>query len=425
MNKVNYQDLIENREKLISRQKVEWYNSQDEELNLHLGCGSFLLPGYINIDLANPKADKEGDLRHPDGFADNTVNKIVCHHALEHIPMRDLLPTLKNWYKLLKPGGTIDIGMPDIELCMKMFLEEDEERKWGWLIWTIYGAQTEQPTENNVYDIQDTFPYMPSQSHLSGLSLGKMIELLERVGFRMVEAYHYDGFGTPSFFIYAKKPEIPTIKPSALEQDTVMGTFTNSTKYISDLWKSSNEQLPNVQFITRFSDSKIVENMNLLRKDFVRSGKRYWIFLDHDIQFLNKDIVNNALKTMVRKKAGMVTVYMTGDTKVLAEEYGKAGLLEHQTTWGVGYFIMVDSFKVGDVLADINLPCHNTGIDISYSMDVKNKGYEIWASPDYVYHTKKYTKLDYDAAVKTHTYMLNRWDFLYENAIQPLKTVLD
>ena len=237
--------------------------------------------------------------------------------------------------------------------------------------------------------------------------------------------YNYNESNTQHFFNYDIKPEKYTKNISALEKDVVIGTFTHVSTYFPKLLESANKYLPHIPFITVLKEDNIRNNMNLLREAFLKTNKRYWVYLDHDVQFLNSDIINNALKILIKNKAGIVTTYMKFNPKILSTQYNTKNLIEHQTTWAVGYFIMIDSFKLGHQLTDINLPCPNTGIDISYSMEARISGYEIWACPDCIYHAKKNTPVNIEMANKTHKYLLKKWGTYYIDGIQPLKTILD
>lgn len=44
------------------------------------------------------------------GFEDNSFQCIHCHSVLEHIP--DLLMTIQEIYRVLKPGGYIWVQLP-------------------------------------------------------------------------------------------------------------------------------------------------------------------------------------------------------------------------------------------------------------------------------------------------------------------------
>ena len=82
-----------------------------------------------------------------------------------------------------------------------------------------------------------------------------------------------------------------------LEKDVVMGVFTHRVDYLSSLISSIKEFLPDIQFIVKISDGSINENMEKLRQDFLCTNKRFWVFLDDDIQFLDSNIIKNAVRS--------------------------------------------------------------------------------------------------------------------------------
>jgi hypothetical protein len=365
----------------------------------------------VNVDPYTEESDCKDDMSHL-SFAPNSAIEIVSHHALEHIPMRDVFPTLKHWYDILSPGGTLEVGMPDVELCFQGFLEAPEEKKWNRFIWTVYGAQTDSEAVH-VWSPELTSPFSQGQVHMGGFSLGYFVRMLENIGFRMLNAFNYDGYNTPSFFVYAIKPYPLQNTGTLLEQDTAIGTFTNKTTYITDLWKSANKHIPHVEFITRFQRGPINKGMSLLREDFIASGKRYWCFLDDDIQFLNPDIIKNALTTLVNGKFGAVSVYSTFEPSALTVPYNPSGLTTRPHKWATGYFILVDSKKVGTILPDMNLPDPDTAVDTSYSVCIRASGYDIGISADYVYHVKKNTRTREDVIGKTNTYLAIKYGQFY------------
>ena len=64
---------------------------------------------------------------------------------------------------------------------------------------------------------------------------------------------------------------------SVLEQDCVLGSFSHTDKYIGTLKKSVDKFLPNIQFISYIADAPINVNMNCLREEFLKTGKRFAI----------------------------------------------------------------------------------------------------------------------------------------------------
>lgn len=79
---------------------------------LNLGCGMTPLAGYVNIDrepyaLTDMKLDMDGE-EWP--FLDGSVSDIRAYHVLEH--MDDLLWVMKECYRVLEPGGLLEITTP-------------------------------------------------------------------------------------------------------------------------------------------------------------------------------------------------------------------------------------------------------------------------------------------------------------------------
>ena len=400
---INWGELSRRRNQLIAWQQQQW-NRQAEGLRLHLGCGTVLLPGYTNIDLYVEGADVHADIRAL-GVEPGTAVEIVCHHVLEHLPMRDVAPTLRSWYDLLAPGGTIEIGMPDLGLCMEGFLTASYESREHYRR-TVYGDQ-----------------FMEGRFHQSGYTLGEWIRIVEKAGFSIIEAYNYDANGAaPSAFIYAMKMDTPSAH--LLERDVVMGTFTHRTDYLPALWQSVRDHLPQIQFVTRHHPGPINMGMELLRQDFINTGKRYWIFLDDDIQFLNEDVIYDCVQSMIKNQWAVCHVHSTFLKEALTRPYADTVATikdpsEREISWATGYFIMVDSTKVGDVKPDLQLPDPNTSVDTSYSVAIRALGHRIGIVPHVVYHLKKEGSwANREVIEPTNRYLRNKWgDFYFQNAV--------
>jgi len=112
---------------------------------LNLGCGSNYLPGAVNVDHPGMKGKVKADVwfdleqcnshlfdlsykitAHQDGFNDidgmvnaeyrsedicaNHFDKVILRHVFEHV--RNVIPMMEEIYRLLKPGGTVEITCP-------------------------------------------------------------------------------------------------------------------------------------------------------------------------------------------------------------------------------------------------------------------------------------------------------------------------
>jgi len=155
--------------------------------------------------------------------------------------------------------------------------------------------------------------------------------------------------------------------------------------------------------------------MTTLRDDFIKTGKRFYVYLDDDIQFLNSDIIKNSLDFMVEKNYGIVSVYSTFDASVLNNPYdpkGK-GLIARNHNFAVGYFIMVDSKKVGNILPDINMPDPNLAIDADYSVAARAAGFNIGIAAEYVYHLRQKEHPGIPDSQPTIDYLRKKWGEYY------------
>lgn len=96
-------------------------------LRLHLGCGSKIKTGWINIDFSS-HADLSLDMREPLPFRDSCCSIIYSEHFLEHLsyPVQ-AAGFLKECYRILEPGGVFSVGVPDTQWPLKGYLEQSTE----------------------------------------------------------------------------------------------------------------------------------------------------------------------------------------------------------------------------------------------------------------------------------------------------------
>jgi SAM-dependent methyltransferase len=140
---------------------------------LHLGCGSKILKGFVNVDIQDIKGvDYSGvDASDLSRFEDDSFDLIYASHVLEHIPRTKTFFTLLEWNRVLKPGGVLRIGVPDFDSTVKVYLRDnDYENLLNW----IYGGSE---VKTNIHYRQFTF---------SGLKT-----LLIEAGFKRVHRYDW------------------------------------------------------------------------------------------------------------------------------------------------------------------------------------------------------------------------------------------
>lgn len=92
-------------------------------MKLHLGCGHRRLEGYTNIDiLPSVNPDIVGDIATLAQFENDSVEVVYASHVLEHVQRPYVLTTLREWRRVLQPGGILRVSVPDFMVLTELYL---------------------------------------------------------------------------------------------------------------------------------------------------------------------------------------------------------------------------------------------------------------------------------------------------------------
>lgn len=117
-------------------------------IRLNLGCGDKILPGYTNVDLVQERANKKPDIicdvRKLKVFRDDYADEILSVHVIEHFYYWEASDLIKEWVRVLKPGGKMIIECPNIlTACEEVLKNPIEAVKPGQTgqrtMWVFYG----------------------------------------------------------------------------------------------------------------------------------------------------------------------------------------------------------------------------------------------------------------------------------------------
>lgn len=94
-------------------------------MKLNLGCGGYPKEGWANYDLISHPGVISRDLTSGLPEPANSVDVIFSEHFLEHIEQPKAIDLLRHCHRVLKPGGEIQIVMPDLRKVCEMYLSRD------------------------------------------------------------------------------------------------------------------------------------------------------------------------------------------------------------------------------------------------------------------------------------------------------------
>jgi predicted SAM-dependent methyltransferase len=99
-------------------------------LKLHLGCGTVRLDGWVNVDLETPQADLTLDVTRGLPIRDGAARLIYHEHLMEHITVEEGARCLRDWHRLLEPGGILRIATPDLAYVVERYLGDWKDQAW-------------------------------------------------------------------------------------------------------------------------------------------------------------------------------------------------------------------------------------------------------------------------------------------------------
>lgn len=83
-------------------------------MKLNLGGGNQKIPGFINIDRLHGQ-----EVFPLPAYANDSVDEIRASHILEHFGHREVPEVLKEWVRVLKPGGVLRLAVPDFDYIVQ------------------------------------------------------------------------------------------------------------------------------------------------------------------------------------------------------------------------------------------------------------------------------------------------------------------
>lgn len=142
----------------------------EEPLRLNLGGAGegFLdgrIPGFLTVDLREgPGTDIVGDCSDLGNFDSGSVESVYASNILEHFSLQKTVDVLKEWNRVLKPGGTLFVSVPDFDAAVKLY------QKTGLSPWLNYHLMGDQKHSLNYHYSLFTFATLAKSLYDAGFS---------------------------------------------------------------------------------------------------------------------------------------------------------------------------------------------------------------------------------------------------------------
>jgi SAM-dependent methyltransferase len=182
----------------------EWITYSNTFKKYNLGCGPKFYQNFLNVgywaQLQEGAVYKDlngttntfmlnHDLRHGIPAADNSLDLAYHSHMLEHLSYTDGIEFTKECLRVLKPGGTLRILVPDLELWINAYTNNnsfffEQYRQMGGIDPDIY------VTKAAVF-----MGMLHNHEHKCGYDFESLKWLVEHVGFTDIKRTLY-GAGT-------------------------------------------------------------------------------------------------------------------------------------------------------------------------------------------------------------------------------------
>ena len=178
-----YEDVERRRRMARSRRLLDEIAARSP-LKLDLGGGYRKgSNGWVTVDVSH-ECDLYWDLRYGIPFADGAVDALYSSHLFEHLPYGDGQKLLRESLRVLKPGGSFSIVVPNARLYVEHYMGSRDlpDDYFGWR--PAYNGTTRIDALNYVAYMAGEHKYLFDEENL--------LHILRAAGFERVAPRAFD-----------------------------------------------------------------------------------------------------------------------------------------------------------------------------------------------------------------------------------------
>lgn len=163
---------------LLRGKRLQFLGALRRKRYLNAGCGPNVRSEFLNLDYVWRRGvDLCWDLTKPLPLPDASLDGVYSEHCLEHLPFEGAVFALKEFKRVLRPGGTARIVVPDAEIFIDLY----QRHAAGEKVQFPYAEDPPPPGFTPLVAVNRVFR---SHGHQFAYDAATMSETLKRAGFR-------------------------------------------------------------------------------------------------------------------------------------------------------------------------------------------------------------------------------------------------
>jgi len=166
---------------------IRAYFESNGPKGLQIGTSRSLMGSWLNTDLLPTNREVvylDATSRFP--FRDDQFDYVWSEHMIEHTDYKSGVVMLSECFRVLKPGGTIRIATPDLEVLLGLYSKEKTPIQQRYLDWMIKRNLPGVTTCKEVFVINNAFR---AWGHTFLYDRATLSDAMGRVGFRDIKFY--------------------------------------------------------------------------------------------------------------------------------------------------------------------------------------------------------------------------------------------
>ncbi len=253
-----------------AKKAMRWLEELDYEIKKYNKCAE--------LDIKSDRPNLE--------YRSNSIDKIRCSYVLQYLAKNDVLLALKEYHRVLKQGGTLEIEVPDLEFYIRNWLLAPEVIRWSSLHDQIFGSD--------------------EKFYRTGFTESRLISLIGQAGFEL------------SSFNRIRNGDKVSLKVVAIKRIAPVTNFRYNFcngAFLEILSSDDSNKKYFVQFMDQDNNNQIIYQTIISPNHWAKTNIKYYI------NYLIKvtDLTNSTVVFEHKFNAKDQRVYISFESKCLGD----------------------------------------------------------------------------------------------------------